>query len=113
MKEYYTRSTNFFGETNPEALLEIYGSPLYVYNENILRQRCREMVGLVRYRPFTPDYSCKANSNRTLLRIIREEGLHGDAMSPGEILALLEAGYKPDEIFLYATTYLPKKWHLP
>ncbi len=99
MKEYYTRSTNFFGETNPEALLEIYGSPLYVYNENILRQRCREMVGLVRYRPFTPDYSCKANSNRTLLRIIREEGLHGDAMSPGEILALLEAGYKPDEIF--------------
>lgn len=99
MKEYYTRSTDFYGQTDPKALLETYGSPLYVYNETILRQRCREMTGLVQYRPFTPDFSCKANSNRTLLRIIREEGLHGDAVSPGEMLALLEAGYKPEEIF--------------
>jgi diaminopimelate decarboxylase len=34
-----------------------------------------------------------------LLKIIREEGLHADAMSPGEIHVLLAAGFRPDQIF--------------
>ena len=40
VKQYYTQNTHFFGNTSPEALLRDYGSPLYVYNEAILRQRC-------------------------------------------------------------------------
>ena len=36
----------------------------------------------------TANYSTKANANLELLRIIREEGLHADAMSPGEIYVL-------------------------
>ena len=81
-KQFFTEQTHFYGNTRPQDLLAQYGSPLYVYNEAILRARCQDMVGLVDYRPFSADYSCKANSNLHLLRIIREEGLEADAMSP-------------------------------
>lgn len=98
MKEYFTKQTNFFGNTTPKALLEKYGSPLYVYNEALFRQRCSDMAHLVSYPNFKSNFSIKANSNLKLLMIAREEGLQADAMSPGEIYLLLKAGYKPDEI---------------
>ncbi|MGE4284219.1 MAG: diaminopimelate decarboxylase [Clostridia bacterium] len=96
---YYTQQTNFYGKTSPKELIREYGSPLYVYNEKILRERCREMTQLVSYPNFKVNYSTKANSNLQFLKIIREEGLLADAMSPGEIFVLEAAGFKPEEIF--------------
>lgn len=93
-----TELTNFYGETDPQALIVKYGSPLYVYNERILRQRCREMKELVSLDGFRVNYSTKANANLELLKIIRSEGLDADAMSPGEIYVLLKAGFKPEQI---------------
>ncbi len=90
---------NFFGHTNPVQLIEKYGSPLYVYNENILRKRCRDIKGLIDYPHFSVNYSPKANSNLELLKIAKSEGLRVDAMSPGEIHVALMAGFRPDEIF--------------
>ncbi len=99
MTEYYSTKTNFFGNSNPEKLIKEYGSPLYVYNENILRQKCRDMKNLVDYKNFIPNYSIKANSNLTVLKIVKEEGLRADAMSAGEIQLLLHAGFKPENLF--------------
>mgnify|MGYP000132347731 CR=1 FL=1 len=99
MSYYYTEKVNFFGSATPQQLIEQYGSPLYVYNENILRQRCREMAGFLSYPNFKANYSTKANANLELLKIVREEGLNADAMSPGEIYVLLAAGFRPDQIF--------------
>ena len=96
---YYSEKTNFYGNSSPAELLNEFGSPLYVYNESILREKCREISHLVKYPHFKPNYSIKANSNLQLLKIIREEGLSADAMSPGEIHVLLAAGFKPEEIF--------------
>jgi diaminopimelate decarboxylase len=89
---------NFFGNNNPVHLSEEYGTPLYVYNENILRQRCRDLKGLISYSNFTVNYSPKANGNLELIKIVRSEGLRVDAMSPGEIYINKLAGYKPEEI---------------
>ncbi len=89
---------NFFGNTNPVELTENYGTPLYVYNENILRSRCRDLKGLISYSNFTVNFSPKANGNLELLKIVRSEGLNVDAMSPGEIYVNMLAGYKPEEI---------------
>ncbi len=102
MANYYTEQMNFYGNSTPSGLLREFGSPLYVYNEAILRQRCKEMAGLIKCPGFKSNYSIKANSNLELIRIAREEGLHADAMSPGEIHILLEAGYKPEEILFVA-----------
>lgn len=88
--------------TNEEArtLVKEYGSPLYVYDEKLLRQRCREMKQLVKYPHYVPLYSAKANTNIELMKIIREEGFHVDAMSEGEILLEEKAGFQPHEIFM-------------
>lgn len=99
MTEYYSVKTEFFGNTNPEKLIKEFGSPLYVYNEKILRQKCRDMKNLVDYPHFIPNYSIKANSSLQIIKTVREEGLRADAMSAGEIQLLLYAGYKPEELF--------------
>ena len=80
------------------SLVREFGSPLYVYSEDILRSRCRKLLSAFEGR-VCPSYSIKANSNIDLLRIIREEGLDGDAMSPGEIFLLERAGFTSNEIF--------------
>lgn len=98
MPVYYSQQNNFYGNNKPEGLVKTYGSPLYVYNETILRERCRDMVRFIPYPAIKANYSTKANSNLELLRIIRQEGLNADAMSPGEIHVLLAAGFKPEEI---------------
>lgn len=94
-----SESNNFYGNTNPIELAENFGTPLYVYSESILRQRCQELKNLVLYKNFKVNYSPKANSNLELIKIVRDEGLWVDAMSPGEIYVNLKAGYKPEEIF--------------
>jgi diaminopimelate decarboxylase len=98
MKSYFTQETSFFGSTNPRELLNRYGSPLYVYNERILRERCKEILNMVSYSKYRVNYSAKANSNLHLLKIIHQEGLNADAVSSGEIYILEKAGFKPQEI---------------
>jgi len=92
-------ASDFFGKTNPIELVSEFGSPLYVYNEIILRRRCSELRRLIDYKRFIVNYSPKANSNLELLKIIRDEGLRVDAMSPGEIYVNKLAGYNPEDIF--------------
>jgi diaminopimelate decarboxylase len=96
-----------------EELAERYGTPLYLYDEKTLRTRCREMKQLVRYPHFKPNYSAKANSNIELLRIIRSEGLSVDAMSPGEIVMELEAGFTPEEILFVSNNVSLEEFTLP
>lgn len=93
-----SNENNFFGNNDPVQLSEKFGTPLYVYNENILRERCRDLKGLISYSNFTVNYSPKANSNLELIKIVKSEGLRVDAMSPGEIYINMLAGYKPEEI---------------
>ena len=102
MQKVYTKVTDkmdFFQGADPVKLAEEYGTPLFVYNERILRQKCRELKNLSTYPKFVVDYSAKANSSLAFLQIVRSEGLSVDAMSPGEIYSSLAAGFPPQEIF--------------
>jgi len=90
---------HFLNRIDAEALLKEYGSPLYVYDEKTLRERIRDMVNLLPYPWFGVSCSIKANSNLHLLKIVREEGMDADAMSPGEIFLLEKAGFEPSQIF--------------
>lgn len=98
VRSTYTDSVHFFGREDPRQLAARFGTPLYVYNEALLRQRCRDLLGLSSHPGFHVNYSAKANTNPALLRIIREEGCLADAMSPGELHLNLLAGYTPDEM---------------
>ena len=75
IRSTYTDECNFYGRHTPRELAETFGTPLYVYNENVLRQRCRDLMGLSKHPGFGVNYSVKANATPALLRIVREEGL--------------------------------------
>lgn len=94
----YTDSVNFFGDRTPYDLIKEFGSPLYVYNEAMLRRRCADLLGLSSHPGFRVCYSGKANANLALLKIIRETGMCADAMSPGELALQLAAGFKPEDL---------------
>lgn len=94
-----TENLKFYLDKSPNELIKEYGSPLYVYNEAVLRGRCREMKNFIKYKNFSVSFSAKANSNIHLLKIVREEGLNVDAMSEGEIYVQLKAGFDPKQIF--------------
>lgn len=92
-------STGFFEGNNPEELVKEYGSPLYVYNERILRNGMRDISKIITKYPYTANYSIKANSNTAILKIALEEGINCDANSEGEIRLLERAGFPYDKIF--------------
>lgn len=98
LRSRYTDSVNFFGNSTPQELVRQFGSPLYVYNEPMLRKRCRELLALSSHPGFRVYYSAKANANLSILRIVREEGLLADAMSPGELAFQQAAGFKTEDI---------------
>ncbi|HWR07240.1 diaminopimelate decarboxylase [Sporomusa sp.] len=102
-----TQETNFYGKCTPVDLVKKYGSPLYVYNERILRERCQDIKRLIKDPDFIVNYSAKANSNLALLKIVKDEGCYVDAMSPGEIHVQLQAGFKPEQILYIGNNVSP------
>ena len=98
VRSSYSDGVGFYGSEDPRELINRFGSPLYIYNEKILRSCCRDLRGLSSLPGFHVNYSAKANTNPALLRIIRSEGLVVDAMSPGELHLNEMAGFTPAEI---------------
>lgn len=87
-----------FGETAVSKIAEQFGTPLYLYDEKTLRDRCRKLKSICSLPNFKIYYSAKANTNISLLKIIKSEGLLVDAMSIGEIHQEKLAGFTKDEI---------------
>jgi diaminopimelate decarboxylase len=102
-----TNNRLYLGDYEATVLIEKYGSPLFVYEENVIRQRCRQLKNIAKNNNVRVYYSCKANSNISILKIIRDEGLFVDAMSPGEIYLEKLAGFTSDQI-LYVSNNLTK-----
>jgi diaminopimelate decarboxylase/aspartate kinase len=63
-------------------------SPLFVYDEETIRARARELMALKNLDAVL--YSLKANSNPDVLRIIAGEGLGFECVSPGEIAHIMK-----------------------
>ena len=95
----FLEAVNFFKGNDPEEIVKTYGTPLYVYNEDILRDRMRKVSKVITKYPYTANYSVKANTNLSILKIALEEGLNCDAMSEGEIRLLMLAGFPKERIF--------------
>jgi len=79
---------NPFTDSTLRALALEHGTPLWVYDAATIRQRVADLKLFDSVR-----YAQKANSNTHLLRLMREQGAVVDAVSRGEILRALAAGY--------------------
>jgi len=82
----------------PEELIKEFGSPLYVYNESIIRERYRILDKSFNVPNKKILYACKANSNLEILKILKGEGCGIDAVSQGEVFLALKAGFEPKNI---------------
>ncbi len=87
-----------WGGVNCEKLARQYGTPLYVYDEFVIRRQARRLRQA--FSACSPRllYSAKANTNLSILRVLREEGYGLDVVSPGEILLALRVGFSPRDI---------------
>jgi diaminopimelate decarboxylase len=75
-------------------LAEQYGTPLYVYSSNTIRERYDAFDHAFRELPHTICYSVKANSNLTILRMLARRGCGFDVVSGGELERVLIADRK-------------------
>lgn len=97
--ESFINERDFFKGNNAETIAEEYGTPLYVYNEEIIRKQMDNVAKVITKYPYTANYSVKANTNIHILKLALEEGNNCDAMSPGEISMLLKVGFPKKRIF--------------
>lgn len=95
----YIEQADFFKGNDPEKIAEEFGTPLYVYNEDIIRDRMRRVANVITKYPYRANYSCKTNTNLEILKIALSVGVNADAMSEGEMRMLLKAGFPPERIF--------------
>jgi diaminopimelate decarboxylase len=87
-------------------LAERFGTPVFVTDEDDVRQRCREYIAA-----FGDDgsvcYAAKAFCSRAVLRWVTEEGLGVDVCTGGELEVALSAGVAPEKITLHGNNKLP------
>jgi diaminopimelate decarboxylase len=78
-------------------LAGIHGTPLYVYDEETVRLRCRQFRSALDGRGDVL-YSAKAFSSPGFLKIVASEGLGVDVVSEGELHLALAAGFYGEQI---------------
>ncbi len=76
-----------------------FGTPLYVYDTAVIRRQIASVKRAFSSLPLRPFYAMKANSNLSILRLIRSEGFGCDAVSPGEIYLARRAGFDSEDIW--------------
>ena len=85
----------FAGQSTP-ALAKKYGTPLYLMDEDKIRENCRMYVKALRsHFGETAQllYASKACSFKRIYEIMREENVGIDVSSPGEMYTAIQAGY--------------------
>ncbi|MDR1813022.1 MAG: diaminopimelate decarboxylase [Candidatus Fibromonas sp.] len=82
-----------FGNNEIALAVERFGSPLWLYDFGVIEKRILDLrfFGVIRY-------AQKAAPNINLLSRMRRLGVEVDAVSAGEIVRALRAGFKPGQI---------------
>jgi len=80
------------------SLAKKFHTPLYVFEESVVRKRCRELKAAISYPNLVIRYACKALTLRAILSIIKDEGIWIDASSLNEAKRALLAGYAPQQV---------------
>lgn len=91
------------GGCDTTELAREFGTPLYVFDELTLRRKCAEFRDefTQRYPDTNVLYASKAFINRTLARILAEEGLGLDVVSAGEMGIASAAGFPPERVYFH------------
>lgn len=80
-----------------------FGTPLYVVDEQLVRERCREYMEAFRASGlgFQVAYASKAFCVMAMCALAAEEGLSLDVVSDGELFTALQAGFPAERIHFH------------
>lgn len=81
-----------------EEVAGAVGTPVYVYNAEVMRQRYAELDQAFAGVPHRIHYAVKANANLAVLRLFRDLGAGADIVSIGEGARCLAAGFAPGDV---------------
>jgi diaminopimelate decarboxylase len=84
------------------------GTPLFVYDEQHLRDRAREAVEVLGSEGAI--YATKAFLCRAMARLVAEEGMRLDVATGGELAVVLSAGVPPERLVLHGNN--KAEWEL-
>ncbi|OGQ05344.1 MAG: diaminopimelate decarboxylase [Deltaproteobacteria bacterium RIFCSPLOWO2_12_FULL_44_12] len=90
----------YFEDVAAEELAKTYGTPLYVYEANRIRDNYRRLQKAfqTRWPQFKIYYAVKSNTNPAIIRLLMEEGAGCDCASANEIRLATKLGAKGEEI---------------
>ena len=94
-----------FGSQDTTVLAKQYGTPLYLLDENKIRENCRTYVNAMREAfgdNFAVLYASKANSFKKIYNIVDEEGMYADVVSIGEIYTALKSGFPLSHTYFHS-----------
>ncbi len=89
------------------ALAKQHGTPLYVMDEDMIRESCRGYNDVLRDEYAGKGlicYASKAFSCKEIYRIVDSEGLGADCISDGEMYTALSAGMPAEKIVLHGNS---------
>ena len=95
----------FFAGQDTVELAKQYGTPLYLLDEDKIRENCRVYTKAFK-KHFGPGarplYASKANAFKHIYQIMREENMGIDVVSSGEIYTALQAGYPLENAYFHS-----------
>ena len=94
-----------FAGYNTVELANKYGTPLYLMDETMIRERMRVYKkALADFFPngSVPEYASKAFSCKRIYQIAAEEGINVDVVSPGELYTAFKAGFPMERCFFHS-----------
>lgn len=79
-------------------LCKEFGTPLYVYDANIIERQYNKLINAFPNRNIKISYACKALTNISILKFIKNLGAKLDTVSIQEVQLGLKAGFDPKDI---------------
>ncbi len=99
MNYFEYKNGELYGESIPVAqIAQSVGTPVYIYSYKTLKRHFRVFDDAFKRVPHVTCYSCKANSNIAILKVMGALGGGIDIVSGGELYRALRAGIEPQKI---------------
>lgn len=92
----------FLTEESIREIRRRFGTPVFVYDQETLEARAREVLDFPNAYGLTARYAMKALPTAAVVRILNRVGMHIDASSGFEVERAIRAGVSPDQIQLTA-----------
>ena len=100
-----------FGGFDTVELAKEYGTPLYLMDEELIRENCRAYKTALE-RNFgkgsMPLYASKAFSCKRIYEIAKEEGIGCDVVSGGELYTVYKAGFPMERVYFHGNNKTEK-----